>query len=257
MVEKGEYQPAGMNDLRSPCPIVNAFANHGLIPRNGRDVKADELNKAVHELGLSSTISKVLVWGAFLERSDDPPPNFLLHPLAHIHWHFGIRDANQKDATGMPSLNLDQLSRHGAIEHDVSMTRRDFAQGDNHSLQADLVEQLLRSSSDGSNITTSDFARLRRKRLMQQKDDNPELNFPSLLHFVTAGQIAATQKVFGDGDKILVSFVEALFKEERLPIKEGWQRKQGWLMGVIGVLVQQMRVGVAIGRTDDKKQSTA
>ncbi|KAL8713677.1 MAG: hypothetical protein Q9220_002203 [cf. Caloplaca sp. 1 TL-2023] len=255
---KGEYQPAGAIDLRSPCPVVNAFANHGLIPRDGRNVRAEELNSAIDELGLGGILGKVLVWGAFLERSESSAST-RWNPLAYMHWHFGTRDVNQKDPIGIPSIDLDQLSRHGAIEHDVSMTRLDFAQGDNHSMQAHLVEQLLRSSSDGSYITTSDFARLRRTRLTQQKVDNPVLKFPSLLHFVTAGQIAATQMVFGDeskGHRIPVCYIEALFKEERLPIKEGWRKKQGWLMGLLGVIVQQLRVRIAIGRTGEEKQAT-
>ncbi|KAL8750802.1 MAG: hypothetical protein Q9199_006835 [Rusavskia elegans] len=256
-LKRGEYQPPTANDLRSPCPVVNAFANHGLIPRDGRNVRAEELDTAMKELGLSITIRKTLVWGAYFERYDNRPSglkDFITSPLAYLHWHFGIRNIGQKDSDKTACLDLDQLSRHGAIEHDVSITRRDFAQGgDNHSKQEDLVDQLLQSSSDGSYITTSDFARLRRKRLEQQKKDNPELCFPGVLHLVTAGQIAAIQRVFGHGDKesrIPVSYAEALFREERLPVKEGWRKSQGWLAGVVGVVVQLVRVRVAIGRVN-------
>ena len=250
-VHKGEYQPPTTNDLRSPCPVVNAFANHGLIPRDGRNVRAHDLDTAMKGLGLSLTIRKILVWGAFFERYDNQP-SFFRNPLGYLHWHFGIRDINQQDSEKVTCLNLDQLSRHGAIEHDVSMTRRDYAQGgDNHSKQDDLVEQLLRSSGDGSYITTTDFAKLRRTRLEQQKRDNPELNFPGVLHWVTAGQIAAIQRVFGQGDKecrIPVNYMEALFGEERLPVREGWTKSQGWLAGAIGVVVQLVRVRVGINR---------
>ncbi|KAL8733477.1 MAG: hypothetical protein Q9166_002104 [cf. Caloplaca sp. 2 TL-2023] len=253
-LKKGEYQPSTGSDLRSPCPVVNAFANHGLIPRDGRNVRGEELDAAMKELGLSITIRKTLIWGAFLERYHKRPSgvwDFVRSPLAYVHWHFGIRDIDQTDSNSIPCLNLDQLSRHGAIEHDGSLTRRDFAQGDNCSAQEDLVAQLSQSSTDGIYITTSDFARLRRKRLEQQRNDNPDLCFPSLLHFVTAGEVAATQRVFGHSDKeyrIPVSYVEALFREERLPIKEGWQRRQGWLVGMLGVVIQLLRVRVGIGR---------
>ncbi|KAL8819073.1 MAG: hypothetical protein Q9223_002409 [Gallowayella weberi] len=252
--KRNEYQPPTPNDLRSPCPILNACANHGLIPRDGRGIRAQDLDIALQELGLSIAIRKTLIWGALFERYDNQPSgimNVLRNPLAYLHWHFGIRDIDQKDSNNTACLNLDQLSRHGAIEHDVSMTRRDFAQGGNNwKAQDDLIAQLLQSSSDGVYITTADFATLRKKRLEQQREDNKELCFPSVLHFVTAGQIAATQGVFGDGDKghqIPVSYVEALFREERLPVKEGWRKKGGWMGGVVGIVAQLFRVRFAIG----------
>jgi hypothetical protein len=30
-----EWQAPGANDLRGPCPGLNAFANHGFLPKNG------------------------------------------------------------------------------------------------------------------------------------------------------------------------------------------------------------------------------
>ncbi|KAL8680744.1 MAG: hypothetical protein Q9186_003091 [Xanthomendoza sp. 1 TL-2023] len=217
----------------------------------------------MQELGLSIAIRKTLIWGAFFERHNHQPSgimNILRSPLAYLHWHFGIRDIDQRDSNGTACLNLDQLSRHGAIEHDVSMTRRDFAQGENNwQAQEDLIVQLLQSSSDGVYITTADFAALRRKRLMQQTEDNKELCFPSIMHFVTAGQIGATQGVFGDGDqghRIPVSYVEALFREERLPVKEGWRKKGGWMVGVTGLVAQLLRVRFAIGKAGSAEKSS-
>lgn len=265
---RGDYHPPTSTDLRSPCPIVNAFANHGLIPRDGRNVHPADLDTAMQDLGLSLPIRKTLLWGAFFERREQLPATFkdyLTHPFAYLHWHFGIRPPGQNDSSSAqqkqkqqkhttPCIHLDQLSRHGAIEHDVSMTRRDFAQpgADNHSKQEDLIEQLLNSSTDGSYLTTSDFASLRRKRLEQQRRDNPELCFPWILHFVVAGQIAAVQRVFGQGEwggRVPVGYAEAIFREERLPLEEGWRRKKGgWGLGVLGVVVQLVRVRVGIGK---------
>lgn len=31
-----EWRPPGPNDLRGVCPGLNAFANHGFLPRNGK-----------------------------------------------------------------------------------------------------------------------------------------------------------------------------------------------------------------------------
>ena len=37
------YQAPGPNDSRSPCPALNALANHGYLPRDGHNISADLL----------------------------------------------------------------------------------------------------------------------------------------------------------------------------------------------------------------------
>lgn len=56
-LQRGTYAPSTPTDLRSPCPILNAFANHGLIPRDGRNVSKSELDDTMREIGLSVTPS--------------------------------------------------------------------------------------------------------------------------------------------------------------------------------------------------------
>jgi hypothetical protein len=66
------------------------------------------------------------------------------------------------------TLNLNALSVHGIIEHDASLTRLDYAQGDNHSIQQELVEGLLNSSSTDS-IGIEELALFRNQRLRDSK----------------------------------------------------------------------------------------
>lgn len=35
----GKYQAPGPSDSRGPCPGLNTLANHGLINRNGKNIK--------------------------------------------------------------------------------------------------------------------------------------------------------------------------------------------------------------------------
>lgn len=252
VLEKGSYQAAEPTDLRSPCPVMNALANHGLIPRNGRSVKAAELDDALRELGIAWLLRAPLVKGTFLEHNETPPVDVtatLASPLAAIR-QLGLRDANQTE-DGVPVINLDQLSRHGALEHDGSMTRRDYAQGDNYSPQANLIAELIASSGDGEVITTEDFAAFRRARIAQQKVENPDFKLNAFERQILGGTVAFLQVVFGyafSGYDLPVSYVRALFAEERLPMKEGWVKRQGWLAGdVAAVLPQMLRVNCAIG----------
>lgn len=150
----------------------------------------------------------------------------------------------------MACLNLDQLNRHNATEHDGSLTRRDDAQGDNHTAQPDLVWQLLQASSNGRIITTDDLVGLRRRGTEQQRMYNARLCFPCFLHHVTSGQIAITQRIFGEPSKgyaIPVPYAKALFEEERLPVDEGWRRQ--WLCpGMLEIVYQLMVVSLRVGR---------
>ena len=43
---KYAYQRPGPNDARSPCPGLNALANHGFINRDGRNIRGDDLINA-------------------------------------------------------------------------------------------------------------------------------------------------------------------------------------------------------------------
>ena len=57
----------------------------------------------------------------------------------------------------------------------------------------------------------------------------------------TSGEVAFLQTIFGVGFpkyRVPVSYVKALFEEERLPVREGW-RKRVWIsVGFIESLIQ-------------------
>ena len=169
LLQKGVY-PSSKTDLRSPCPLVNALANHGYIPRDGRDIQAEELYIALDVTGLSSMLRWGFAYEYLVEHFDDPPTGFwafIRNPFAYLLRRFRMRPPGQKDSSGIPYLNLDQLALPGAVEHDVSLTCRDIGQGDNITCQEDLVSGLISISSNGREIATEDFAVRRRQRLEQ------------------------------------------------------------------------------------------
>ncbi|MCJ1378386.1 hypothetical protein MMC17_001484 [Xylographa soralifera] len=256
VLSKGEYQPACSTDLRGPCPVVNALANHGYISRDGRNVSSVDIKTAMIELGLSSTIRTALTYVAYLEHQDNPRTGFwacMRNPFAYLLRRFGLRNPHQQTTSGVASLDLCQLSRHGAVEHDVSLSRRDFNQGDNTTPQKDLIADLIGSSADGKVITAMDLARLRRRRLEQQKRDNLELQYGAGQHEVACGESAFILTVFGSGFghyEVPVSYVEALFAEERLPVLEGWRRRRWWLLGFAELTWQAQVVKRLVGTID-------
>ncbi|KAF2760419.1 Cloroperoxidase [Pseudovirgaria hyperparasitica] len=46
-LEEGYWKKAGPNDFRGPCPMMNTLANHGFLPRDGRNITVEN---AVHAL---------------------------------------------------------------------------------------------------------------------------------------------------------------------------------------------------------------
>lgn len=161
-----------------------------------------------------------------------------------------MRRPGQIDARGNPVLDLDQLAFHGRVEHDVSISRRDAAQGDNTNKQDDLVAALVGDCSDGRIMTTQDWARVRRRRLVEQGRDNPKLEFPSNGQTIAAAEIALFQGIFGVGSAargVPLAYVKAVFEEERLPVEEGWRRRRWWLLNIFELVMQARLVLRNIG----------
>ncbi|TPR10320.1 Major Facilitator Superfamily protein [Aspergillus niger] len=90
--KKYEYHPAGAGDLRSPCPVLNALANHGIISRDGRNITASQLKDALKHIGVGIDIRLGLVNSAYAVHDE--------------HSHRGLRNPEQ------PHLNQLDAARH-------------------------------------------------------------------------------------------------------------------------------------------------
>ena len=260
---RGQYAPSKSTDLRSPCPLINALANHGYLPRDGRNVIASDLMTGMKEAGISHAFRSILAYPCYLEYKT--PKEVAVHPPLSVWqklWllftnpyklffpNFALRRKGQVDSKGKKCIDLDQMSIHGAIEHDISLSRRDFAEHDrdNHSPDPELIEEMLSSSSDGGkNLSLEDFCAFQRRRIHAQLEANPTLEYGPPEHGVAVGQILMLLKAFGDGEKVSCEYMRALFKDERLPIKEGWKAKLWWPVGFIEIALGQGRVQKLIG----------
>lgn len=261
-LSKGTYAPAGPSDKRSPCPLINSLANHGYINRDGRNIPASQLNAAMNEIGLSRTLGSFFAQPIFNEHQDPKAaaavvrkaPSLLARLWAFIRnpWIvlaiFGMRRRGQVDSQGKKVLDLDQLGLPGVVEHDVSLTRRDHQQKEgNIVLQQDLVEDLLASSSDGKTLTMQDLAAFRKRRIQRQLDDNPGLKYGHQEHQIGCTEIALVLDVFGNGKSIPCDYARAFFKEERLPVKEGWRKRWLWTLGMLELAMSVNKVKSVMG----------
>ncbi|KAJ5463286.1 hypothetical protein N7475_008230 [Penicillium sp. IBT 31633x] len=210
-LKKGEYCPAASEDLRSPCPALNSLANHGLIPRDGRNITADQLKDALQHIGVGVDIRHILVKRAFTVHDETS--------------HIGLRNPGQVNESGIPVLDLDQTGRPHAVEHDVSLSREDRTLGDCIKPDPHLVDSLVQYPGNKGSFAISDLGRFRKRRHAEQKAKNSELNFDSSKHKVACGEAALFQSIFGKGVfyNLSTKYVKAMFQEERLPYKEGWR----------------------------------
>lgn len=146
------WQAPAPDEHRSPCPGLNSLANGGHLPRSGRVTEAD-LVRAMHErLGLAPSIGRTLAKAA-LKRLGKPGPD------------------------GEPVLDLADLSLHGFIEHDASLTRRDAHRGDATRLDSALLDQFLALSRDGQMLTLEDVVVAHQLRMAQSREGGHQVPF--------------------------------------------------------------------------------
>ncbi|KAM0415902.1 hypothetical protein ACHAPT_013113 [Fusarium lateritium] len=259
---KGTYAPSGPGDLRGPCPLINSLANHGYLPRDGRNVRLEEVLAGMDTVGLSKPLAAVFANPIFNERAPsqfhNDPVSVSQRTLLQSVWHtvrnpwsifgkLGMRMPGQEDADGQRVLNLDQLALPNVVEHDISLTRRDHQQGDNRTPQKDLIEDLLASSKDGKTITAQDLGELRKRRIARQQADNPGCQYAAFEHDLSCAEIALVLNVIGNGSEIPCDYARAFFLEERLPIQEGWKGRTWWRFGVIGLISAKNKIKKMIG----------
>ncbi|RYC91633.1 hypothetical protein BFJ63_vAg5643 [Fusarium oxysporum f. sp. narcissi] len=212
----GEFAKAPPNASRSPCPVVNALANHGYLERSGRGIFMDDLNASMKHVGMSPLLGSVFAIPTYFEYQN-PAKAYMKKPVGTWQriWsliknpysffdYFGCWNAKQI-SDGKKYLNLVDLASHGAIEHDISLSRRDIAQKQgNNDPQQDLIEEMLDYSFDGETLTIEDLARFIKARISRQLRPNRT----------------------DDG-------LFWRWKDERLPIEEGWKRRSWWTMGLV------------------------
>ncbi|KAI9054269.1 hypothetical protein LZ554_001437 [Drepanopeziza brunnea f. sp. 'monogermtubi'] len=169
---------------RGPCPALNALANQGYLPRDGRNITITD----VHAV-LKSAL-----------HFDGPLAANLAQSLKPI-----VR----KDGT----FDLFDMRKHNVLEHDRSVTRFDFRQGDNYTFQPTLFQALL-ADADGGPVTLASLAKTYNRRKKESRAaGSPAL--PMNLWFVNLLQTVSllnTAQVALDRD-LLVEF----YRDEKIP----------------------------------------
>ncbi|CAG8483683.1 5520_t:CDS:2 [Ambispora leptoticha] len=183
-----EWRPPGENDKRSPCPALNILANHGYLPRDGKNYTPEQMRDAMQQhfnvsKGFAYTLAKVSTL---------------------------LLGENGK-------LSLDQLKAHNVIEHDASLSRKDANLGDNSKIDRELVDQLVSLHVNGK-INADSLANARNIRIDQCVKENKEFTYGLRQRALSFGESALLLMTFGGEKKeISVDDLKCILLEEKLP----------------------------------------
>ncbi|KAI2464906.1 Cloroperoxidase [Annulohypoxylon bovei var. microspora] len=189
----------GPNDFRGPCPMLNTLANHGFLPRDGKNLTLEAtVNGLAEGLNFNTSLATVMFHVA---TTANPTPNATF-------------------------FTLDQLNVHNVLEHDGSLSRSDAFFGNNHVFNESIFEQTIQYWTDPI-IDINMLANGRMARVLTSKAFNPNFTFTSTMNDFSFGEVIAPIVAFGDLDTAMVNrtLVEYFFRNERLPTELGWSKR--------------------------------
>ncbi|KAK1940071.1 Aromatic peroxygenase [Phytophthora citrophthora] len=168
---------------RSPCPALNALANHGYIPRNGKELTPTILGDGLMKV---FNIDEKLLDVIFLAI----PSNFTLSDLKFIN-------------------------------HDASLVHVDeFFQVEPFKVNETLADELFASAEGGQKLTKQTLSRFRRLREIECARTNPRYSMSALASFVAYGEAAFVLLGLGDctSASISVEHARSFLVNERIPV---------------------------------------
>ncbi|KAF5360184.1 hypothetical protein D9758_011334 [Tetrapyrgos nigripes] len=192
-----EYVAPKDGDSRCCCPALNALANHGILPHDGRNITFKELNEACR------TVYNFAGTFCFFV------PNYAANML---HKNYS------KDTFDLAELNL-----HNGIEHDASLTRQDTHfdpdQGKPHlPYIRELLDSATKKDAQGRSILTADdLSKFSAKRRVDAQASNPEFSLATIHKVFGSSNSSTLLTIFGG----IVPDLKIILEEERLP--EGWE----------------------------------
>lgn len=172
--------------------MINALANHHILPHSGKGItKAMAVQALTSSLNLDSSIANVFASVAVTANPDHSSHAF----------------------------DLDQIDKHGLIEHDVSLSRNDIAFGDNHSFNKEIWEDVLKTYGDDTETNFATVSKARYARVAAAKkahaDAKKDFQYGIKEFILSYGESALFLGILGspkDG-KIPLEYLKVLFRK--------------------------------------------
>jgi hypothetical protein len=179
-------------------------------PRNGKAITTQQFSNAITSVyNIDPTFALTLATGA----------------LSLTNNATGLLSSFTAPLTA--TIDLNQLDKHNAIEHDASLTRNDEAQGDNNSVQPALVAALL-ADATGDYVTVDSLAKSRARREQQSLTQGSKQQLSTTALMLAYGESALLLQALGSPPAGGTQYqakkadVQTWLGNERLP--EGWTK---------------------------------
>ncbi|KAJ7282302.1 Chloroperoxidase [Mycena rebaudengoi] len=202
-----EFIPPKEGDKRSPCPALNALANHGILPRDGRNIKFTDMNHHVRD-----TFNFAPTFPAFTA----------LFVAQYLN-----KDYNTD------TCDLAEIGLHNAgIEHDASLLRQDVRyEPDQGAPHLPFIDELLASASGkdaagNALLTVADLSHYSAKRRAEARATNPDFVLDKQHKMFASSNCSGLLTIFGGRVADLGPFL----REERFP--DGWEERVRARMGM-------------------------
>lgn len=167
--------------------MLNTLANHGFLPRDGRNLTRSNVIAGLHNgLNFNTTLGGIMWQQAIIA---NPTPNATF-------------------------FTLEQLNVHNVLEHDASLSRGDAAFGNNHVFNQSVFDTSRKWWTDET-VTAEQLANSKIYRQLESRATNPDYTFSASTEEFSLGEVAAPIIVFGDMESGTVSrdLVEYFFGE--------------------------------------------
>jgi hypothetical protein len=194
---------------KTPCPFINTILNINKF--NDNNTSNTDFMNAIKRLGIFDKVTL-----------------FLLENLINQF----------VDSNGV--INIPSISEHGVIEHDVSLSRLDFAQGDNRSFNKKHFAMLKKKSTDKKYLTLENFVEFRKDLIKSRRNTrNFTYGMKELISSCVEG--AVLYVLFSDETtNARIDWIEYFLVNANFPYKLGFKLKSVSFIEIVNVTILQI-----------------
>lgn len=254
---RNPWRRPSQHDSRSPCPALNAAANHGYLPRDGRNLSMWTIIRAIRDcynvswvLAFAFTVGSFIIlrWAGVgrgwlwprIDLEDLATHNILEHNSSLTHWDYGEQDGSspRSRSLSVSSSSSTAISTHThpsspsfqlpfplslipihLFFHSSPKPRNPHAHMAPLTPSRTLIRALLADSASGTHLTLPDVARARIRRTATTGPCPPHLSHISDAECALAVAVLGGD-VYSDSPRVPLAVLREWLEDERLPA--GW-----------------------------------
>ena len=196
LFSRSRWQKSDKRNI-TPCPVLNMLANYKLLPKD--HITSKDLKRALENIGCDNILQYILV-------------------------DIGTKDFYVKDQQFPIIPLLCDIGKHGKIEHDCSLSRKDIHLGNHirfNNIRFSRLKKFTKKRT--THISLKEMVQYRIYVENESFKTNPKLEFGPKEYLTAILELSAVYLLLCDesGD-IRLDWMDDLFKNEKLPFSKGY-----------------------------------